>query len=57
MREVGVAVYFLRCKQMGLSLDELDRLSTGFVMDMIAESSNDSYDYANKATPEMYENF
>lgn len=42
---------------MGLSLDELDRLSTGFVMDMIAESSNDSYDYANKATPEMYENF
>jgi hypothetical protein len=47
----------LRCKQIGLSFDEIDQLSTGQIYDMIIESQNDGYDYPLKATDDMYENF
>lgn len=37
---------------MGLRLDDLGQMSFGFVMDMMTELSNDSFDYPYKATQE-----
>ena len=47
----------LRCKQLGLSIDELDILSCGMVWDMLTEKSNDSYDYPLKAGQKEYHAF
>lgn len=49
---MNTAVYTLRAFQLGLSLDDLEQLSEGDVIDMIIESSNDYYDYPTKATPD-----
>lgn len=37
--------YLLRCKQLGLSFEELDCLSCGMVWDLLTEKNNDNYDY------------
>lgn len=41
------ALFLLRCKEMGFTLQELEDLSAGFIMDVFTERSNDSahYDY------------
>ena len=49
-------MYFLRCKQMGLTLHELLDLDYGDVGDMMIESANDRAKYANKATQEDINN-
>lgn len=54
---MNVAVYLLRCFQMGIQLCELEELEEGTVMDMITESSNDSYDYPEIANQEDFRNF
>ena len=54
---MNVAVYLLRCFQMGIRLCELEELDQGLVMDMITESANDSYDYPSLATKEDFERF
>lgn len=51
------ALIMLRAKQMGLSLPELGLMSFGFLMDMLTELSNDSYDYPIKATQADIEHF
>ena len=51
------ATYLLRCKQLGLSADEMDLMSTGMVWDLITESANDSYDYPIKAGQKEYHAF
>ena len=45
-------MYLLRCKQIGLSIAELDMLSMGMINDVFIESANDEYDYAEIATQE-----
>ena len=40
----------LRAKQSNLTLKELNMMSFGFVMDILTELSNDSFDYPIKAT-------
>jgi hypothetical protein len=47
----------LRAKQLGLSLEELNLLSTGDVMDMLTEQNNDSYKYPYEATQEDIDSF
>lgn len=47
----------MRAKQIGLSLDELEQMEEGFVVDMIIESGNDNYEYDTLATKEDFENF
>ena len=49
----------LRAKQLGLTLDELDELEEGFVMDMIIESANDleNKSYARVAGQADYDKF
>lgn len=51
------ALIVLRAKQMNLTFDELGQMSFGFLMDMMTELSNDSYDYPTKATQTDIEHF
>lgn len=47
---MNTALYLLRALQIGLSIEALEHLSVGMVVDMIIEHSNDSYEYPYKAT-------
>lgn len=44
------ALYFLRAKQLGFTLDELEDLEEGLVLDMAIESANDKEEYDIIAT-------
>ena len=50
-------LYFLRCKELNLSLDDLEEIEYGLVEDMITEKNNDNYDYPYKATQEDFDKF
>ena len=54
---MNTAIFVLRAKQLGLSLDELDELEEGFVLDMIVESANDYEAYRQIATQEHFDSF
>ena len=58
-REVNTAVFMLRAKQLGFSLEELDNVEEGLVMDMIIESGNDLCDdeYRQVATQQDFDSF
>ena len=47
----------LRCKQLGMSMEELDLLESGMVWDMITESGNDSYEYPLLAGQKEFNDF
>ena len=51
------ALYSLRCVQVGLRLSDLDDLDYGFVLDILAENSNDDYKYKQKATQADFDRF
>lgn len=51
------ALFVLRAVQMGLSLDDLDGLEYGAVLDMMTESSNDECEYDSIATQEDFDKF
>lgn len=51
------ALFVLRCKELGFSLDELDAISPGFVLDLFTERANDSAKYNYLATQEDFDNF
>ncbi len=42
---------------MGLTLDDLDNLEYGLVIDMMTESMNDDYEYRPLATQEDFDRF
>lgn len=44
------ALFLLRAKEIGLSLEELDLLTVGAVVDLIVEKSNDHFDYPQQMT-------
>lgn len=48
------ALFILRGKQVGFSLDEMDALNWGQVMDVITELDNDNYNYPKQGTTEDY---
>ena len=48
------ALVLLRAKQVGFTIDEIDALTWGQVMDVIIESANDDYKYPVKGTSEDY---
>lgn len=56
-RELTSALFLLRCFQMGLSIADLDYLNVGTIYDMMVESGNDGYEYADIATQEDMDNF
>ena len=41
-------LFLLRCKQLGLSMAELDLLTIGLINDMFTERENDDYDGWNE---------
>lgn len=55
-RQWNTAVYFLRCKQIGLTLSELFCLEYGDVMDMQIEAANDHEQYDYLATQADFDN-
>lgn len=51
------ALFVLRAIQAGLSLNDLDSLEYGVVVDIITEASNDSAEYRQLATQEDFDKF
>lgn len=50
-------LFLLRCLQVGLNLDDLDKLEIGLVNDMFIELANDRAEWAYKATQEDMDRF
>lgn len=51
------ALFMLRCLQVGLSIDDLDKLEIGLVNDMFVEMANDHEDWETKATQSDFDKF
>lgn len=51
-REFTSALFLLRCVELGLSMADLDHLDIGMILEMFAEKSNDSIEYAELADAE-----
>lgn len=47
----------LRCKELGLSVTELENMDFGLVADMLVEKGNDEHKYPYKATQEDFDRF
>lgn len=47
----------LRCKELGLTLDELEMIDFGLVQDMFTEKDNDNFNYPYKASQEDFDRF
>lgn len=47
----------LRCKELGLTVNDLEQIDFGLVMDMIIEKSNDDYKYPYRATQKDFDRF
>jgi len=54
---MNTGIFMLRCKELGLSLDELELIEYGMVQDMLIEKSNDQYEYPYKATQKDFDRF
>lgn len=50
-------LFMLRCKELGLSVEELEILDYGLVADMMIEKGNDEYKYPYKATQKDFDRF
>lgn len=50
-------LFLLRCKQIGLSFDELDLVTIGLVNDMFIEKENDDHKYDYKAQQSDFDKF
>lgn len=47
----------LRCKELGLSIKELENIEFGLVVDMLIEKGNDEYKYPYKASQKDFDRF
>ena len=47
----------LRCKELGLSIDDLENIDFALVADMLTEKANDEYKYPFKASQKDFDNF
>ena len=54
---MSVALFLLRCTEVGLSMSDLDELTVGMVNDMFVEKSNDDYDWKEIASQEDFDRF
>ncbi len=50
-------LFLLRCKQLGLSMTELDLLTIGLINDMFTERENDDVEYDYRATQGDFDAF
>lgn len=51
------ALFLLRCKQIGFTIEDLDYLSLGAIYDVFIEFGNDEVDYKPVATQEDFDKF
>ena len=56
-RPMTTALFMLRCLQVGLSLEDLDKLEIGLVNDMFIEMANDHEQWNTLATQEDMNKF
>ena len=56
-RKLTTGLFLLRCKELGLSIEELENMDFGVVSDMMTEKQNDEYKYPYKATQEDFNKF
>lgn len=56
-REWTSALFLLRSVELGLSMEDLNHVTFGMVMDMYNERSNDTIEYKELATQEDMDNF
>ena len=56
-REKTTPLFLLRCLEIGLSIQDLDYLTIGMVMDIWTEKGNDSVKYDSIATQEDFDKF
>lgn len=56
-REWSAALFLLRAVQLGLSIQDLDYISFGMVLDMYTEASNDSVEHVEYATQDDMDDF
>lgn len=56
-REMTTPLFLLRCLEIGLSIQDLDYLTIGMVMDIWTEKGNDSVKYDSIATQEDFDKF
>lgn len=54
---MNTAVYLLRAIQLGLTINDLEQLDEGMVVDMFIESANDSAEYQERASQEDMNRF
>ena len=54
---MNTAIFMLRCKELGLSVDDLENIEYGLVQDMMIEKSNDQHNYPYKAEQKDFDNF
>ena len=47
----------LRCKELGLSIDDLENIDFGLVADMLTEKANDEHKWPYKARQKDFDNF
>ena len=52
-----LALFLLRAVQMGLTIDDLDGLEYGMVLDMMVEQHNDGAEYRTVATQADFDRF
>jgi len=52
-----IGLFMLRCKELGLTINELENMDYGLVEDMLTEKVNDEYKYPYKATQEDFNKF
>jgi len=50
-------LFMLRCKELGLTVEELEDIDYGLVEDMLTERGNDEYNYPYKATQDDFNKF
>lgn len=51
------ALFLLRCVQLGLSMEDLNVLTYGMVLDLFSERANDNYEYPIHATQRDFDTF
>lgn len=50
-------LFLLRCAQVGISIQDLDLLTVGLVLDIFVEKINDDYKWSKMATQEDMDKF
>lgn len=54
---MNTGLFMLRCKELGFTVEELEQVEFGLVLDMLTEKGNDEYKYPYKATQKDFDKF